>query len=168
MKYKSINELSNFEFHDAIIKKINFNGKELILIVSSLNATIQNSKNDFEKDMCIEKANLIFENVNIESIVFSAYKNFDADGNLINSVEAVYVEPKEYKNILKTKDNDYGWFYAMGELLQLSDKTYKVSFDMEGYFVGFYAITFKFSKVTVEWNNFNGEAWYENKKWKKD
>lgn len=96
MKYITINELNHFNFHDAELQKINLNNGNMIWQLSLVNATIQNSQNSFNEDMCIKEAEIVFENFNIEKIVFGAYKVYDSNNVLIKSVESK-IEPPEFE-----------------------------------------------------------------------
>lgn len=166
MKYISIDELNYFDFHDAQLQKIDIDCDSLRWRLSSLNATTQNSQNSFNEDMCIKEAEVIFEHFNIEEIVFEAYKVYDSDNNLIESVEAIAANPNEYDNIFKKTLDSYCYIYSMEELSKLEDKKNMVCFNIDGG-AGDYYITLSFYKSIVQWNEYNGKAWYENEKWKK-
>ena len=166
MKYKSVNELDNFQFHDAQIKNILLTDTEMMWDVSAINATTQNTQNDHPKDMCIENATMKFENVCIKNLVFGAYTVHDSDNNLIESVDATTAMPEEYTEILTESTNSYCFIYGMDELQQNPDNTYSVCFNIDGG-AGNYYLTFSFSLSTIEWDKFSGEAWYEHPKWKK-
>lgn len=55
----------------------------------------------------------------------------------------------------------------MEELHKISDEKYRACFNIDSS-VGCYYLTFAFSKVVVEWDEYYGEAWYEDSKWKKE
>jgi hypothetical protein len=74
MRYIATNELNHFNFHDAALEKMDFLHRNMTWELSALNATTQNSQNNFDKDMCIENAEIVFEQVQIVKIVFSVYK----------------------------------------------------------------------------------------------
>jgi hypothetical protein len=109
MKYKSINELDAFSFHDAEIEEITMTETEMIWFVSDINATTKNTQNDNSKDMRIEIAMMKFENVSIESLIFSASKTYGPDKKPIKSVEAMPAEPEKYAEIL----NNAGFIFGM-------------------------------------------------------
>jgi hypothetical protein len=165
MKYVSTNELNHFSFHDAQLVEIELNNGNMIWKFEEVNATVRNSQNKYDKDMCIEKGKIVFENIQIESIIFSGYKVYDSNNVLIKSVEAKKANPDEYNNILKNTCTDFCYIFSMEELPSKS-KRYVVSFDING--GGNYEITLSFTKSIVKWNDFKGIAWYENEKWKKD
>lgn len=102
MKYIAIDELNHFSFHDAELQKIDFHNGNMIWQLSAVNATIHNSQNSFDKDMCIEQAEIIFTDMNIIKIVFGAYKVFDSNNVLIESAEAKASSSNEFNDILKT------------------------------------------------------------------
>lgn len=166
MKYKSINELDCFQFHDAEIKKIQLVDNKMTWIASCINAMITNTQNSNAKDMCVENAIMVFENVAIEKLEFGAYTVHDSNHNLIKSVEATSAEPEEYADILSESTDSYCFIYGMDELTKIDGEKYCACFNIDGG-AGNYYLTFTFSVSIVEWDNYSGEAWYEDPKWKK-
>jgi hypothetical protein len=165
MKYTAINELSHFEYHDAEIKKIELNHGNINWHVSLLNATTENSQNDFDKDMCIEHAVIAFEQAHIAQIVFSAYKVYSNSG-LIESVEAKIASPDEYSDIIRMTIDDFCYIFKMKELSMNQDKTFMACFHIcSG--VGDYHLTLSFAKSVIQWDRYCGIAWYEDEKWKR-
>ncbi len=166
MRYIAIDELNHFSFHDAELQKIDFHDGNMIWQLSAVNATIHNSQNSFDKDMCIEEAEIVFENVQIEKIVFGAYKVYDSNQALIESVEAKTANPNEYNKILRNTMSNYCYIYSMEESPKVEGKTHIVCFNIDGG-AGNYYLTLSFTKSTVQWNEYSGKAWYEDEKWKK-
>lgn len=70
-KYRCENEIQNFHFHDARLESLHFEEEALICILSFLNAAKENSQNNTGMGMCIAKATLRFENVNIIAASFN-------------------------------------------------------------------------------------------------
>jgi len=134
--------------------------------VSAINATTQNLQNGFSKDMCIADATIIFEDARVESIAFGGYKTYDSTGNLIESVEPRTAEPDEYEEILAKTPDSYSYIYCLGKYEAARDGGYIASFNIT-YDLDSYDLTIAFSKSTVCWDEFSGEAWYEHPKWKK-
>lgn len=165
MKYVSIDELNNFSFHDGELKNIDFVNETMKWQVSGINATVKNLQNSFEKDMCTEDAEMIFENVEIKKIVFCGYKTFDSNNNLIKEVDDRIASPDEYIEILSHTADDYCYIFSMDELSKIDNETYIVCFNLDSG-VGNYYLTLSFSKSIVEWDEFYGIAWYEDEKWK--
>jgi len=159
MKYEAVNELTHFDFHDALINRIYFKNDDLIWDVSKINATTENSQNDFEDHMCVEDALMIFENAQIENIFIGGYKRYNSDGVLIDSKENVTLLPEEYEDFLKSKNRENGsYIFGMESFSELENGKYRVKFD---------SITFTFSKSIIKWENYSGKAWYESDEWKK-
>jgi len=166
MEYISINELSHFEFHDAVIATIGFDDKHMTWEVSDVNATTKNTQNKFDEDMCIENASIVFEEVSIESIIFGAYTVHSADGILLESKEATTADPSEYATILENTCGSYCYIYSMEELPANDKNQYRVCFNIDGG-ADDYDLTMGFAKSIVTWNKFSGIAWYESEEWKK-
>jgi hypothetical protein len=163
MKYEVINELTNFDYHDAYVNKIDFQNRQMIWEVENINATTKNSQNNFDEDMCVENAVMIFENAHIESIVFGAYKIYDSNNILIESKEAETASSEEYDEILKSEIKEYcSYIYAMELFEILDNEQYKACFSIANMY-----LTIIFSKSIIKWDNFCGKAWYEDEKFKK-
>ncbi len=161
MNYKAIDELNNFNFHDAQLHHIDYHDGSMVWKLSSVNVTSQNSQNNFDKDMCIKDASIVFENIHIEKIVFSAYKTYDANNILIKSEDAIIANPNDYSDILKNTFNSYCYILSMELLPNILEKKHFVSFNIDGG-AGNYDLTLSFSKSIVQWNEYSGKAWYEN------
>ena len=161
MKYVSTNELRNFSFHDGRIESICFRDERMIWKVCAINATKENTQNDFEKDMCIAAADMIFEDANIDSVVFNAYKVYDSAGNLLKESKARTVTEEEYSEIQQKSTGNYWCILSAIEPTQNT-----VNFEIDS-IAGSYNITISYSKIVIKWDEFDGEAWYEDEKWKR-
>jgi len=164
MKYVSINELLHFDFHDSVIERIDLNDDEMIWLVSAVNALSSNSQNNHDDAMCIESAAITFENVSIESIVTGAY-TVHQYGKLIESHEEKTVTSSKYNDILR---ETVGGNHIHGlDDFSADNNQYSACFNIDSYTeTGNYFLTIKFTKVIVQWENFNGKAWYATDKWK--
>lgn len=85
---------------------------------------------------------------------------------MIESVEAKTANPDEYEDILRNTLGNYCYIFSMEELPINEDKKHHVCFNIDGG-VGNYDLILSFSKSIVQWNEYSGEAWYEDRKWKK-
>ena len=166
MLYCATNELDNFQFHDAEIEEIALTDKTMTWTVAAINAMTKNTQNKHPKDMCVALATMTFENPLIESIVFSAYTVHDSSNNLIKDVKAIAANPEEYDAILTESTESYCSIYGMDDLLQVENERYRSCFNINGGAGNFY-FTFTFSKSIVQWDEYSGEAWYEDPKGKK-
>jgi len=55
-----------------------------------------NTQNSFAKDVCINEDVMFFEDVDIESLIFGAYKVYDSSHNLIKSAGATATKLEEH------------------------------------------------------------------------
>jgi len=134
------------------------------------NATTENSQNSYDCDMCIEEAKVIFEHVNIESIVFGAYEVHDFQHVLLESVAERTAKPEEYDDILSKISGGNSDILSMAELTNDENGKQRVCFTFDGGLVGLgmdLVLTISFSKSVVSWDKFSGKAWYEYPEWKK-
>lgn len=164
MKYTSVDELIHFQFHDAKIQKIDYNGMNMIWEASLVNVTTGNTQNQFSNDMCTNFSVIVFENCHIESIVFGASEAYQ-NGVLVASCEAVTAIPKEYESILDKTPCGYCYIFGMDSLSDGKDGRYRSVFDITGG-AGSYYLTLSFTKSIISWDEYSGLAWYEDPKWK--
>ena len=161
MKYEAVNELSNFDYHDAYINKIDFQNGQMIWEVENINAKTKNSQNNFDSDMCIGNAIMIFKDVQTDIIFsdhFGAYNVYDSNGNLIESRESPVkkTKPEEYNNILKEHaGHGDSIIFGMDSYSVLDGGKYTACFEVTDF-----RITIIFSKSVITWDNFSGKAWY--------
>lgn len=165
MKYTAINELKEFQFHDAQIIEMKRMEHNMIWNVSSINALTTNTQNDYPKDMCVKDAVMVFEDPYIEKLEFGAYKLYDSNHKLIESSQAVVAKPEEYDEILTGSTSCYCFLFGMDDLQNIGER-YRACFDIDGG-AGHFSLTFTFSKSIVSWDEYDGAAWYEHPKWKK-
>ncbi len=82
-------------------------------ILDAVNATTENSQNNFSTDICIKDAKIIFEHANVIEIKFSAYKIYDSKNVLIESTEAQKASPDAYGTILHDTVNSYSYILSL-------------------------------------------------------
>lgn len=162
MKYTATNELTHFQYHDAKIEEINIDEKQMTFEVSALNATAENSQNNFQEDMCIKSAIMIFENASIRRITFYGHDVWDTSNVKIDSVQSVNAKPEEFSDILLNAANIPCYIMWMEELSAIDSKN-RISFDISSN-AGVYDLEISFSKSIVSWDEFCGKAWYLKRK----
>lgn len=165
-RYKSINELHAFSFHDAAIENISFCEGRMIWLVSSLNATSQNSQNAQSIDQCIKEAEMVFSYAKVAEIEFWGWSIHDNKGNLVEKVAPRKAVESEFSDIME-KTVACGWahFFSM-ESLEKQGEIHTVCFSIDGG-AGMYNMTMEFRDVVVTWNDYSGPAWYEKPPFKK-
>jgi len=162
LKYTATNELSHFQYHDAKIEEINIDEKQMTFVVSALNATTENSQNNFQEDMCIKKAIMIFEDVSIRGITFYGHDVWDTNNVKIDSVPSVNAKPEDFFKILLNPENIPCYIMWM-EKLSVIDCKQRIAFDILSN-AELYALEISFSKAIVSWDEFCGKAWYLKRK----
>ena len=71
MKYSSVNNLQDFEFHDSQMEFIGYADGKLVVAVKHLNIHKATLQNDFEIDMEINLAQITFEGLSVKSFELS-------------------------------------------------------------------------------------------------
>jgi len=139
MKYISVNELSSFDFHDAVIASIDLSDKDMSWTVSAVNVAAQNTQNNYDVAMCVDSAKITFEDASVEKIEFSSYTVHQRD-QLIEFHEAKTAKESEYSDILK-KTLDGNYIYSLDDFSATNDDSFRACFNIESYADGNYCLT---------------------------
>ena len=165
MKYKSINEINHFEYHDATIKSFSIKDHSMHWVVDDINATKDNTQNDFPEDMRILGCHIDFEDVQIDEIIFSAWSQFDANGHLVKSEPARSADPSEFTTILKETMKSWCSIQDISVLAETNDGRDRISICLDGQ-VGIYDLNISYRTFIAQWDEYAGKAWYEEDQWK--
>jgi len=158
MKYISINELSSFDFHDAIIDSIDLSDNEMTWIVSDANVYEENSQNNYDVAMCIDSAKIVFTNASVKKIVLATYVQSQDSGEGFH--KAITAKESEHGEILR-RTIDGNSIMGLDSLSVTDDNHFIACFHICSDADDRYYLTIRFSKVTVQWDIFDGKAWYE-------
>lgn len=153
MKYSSLNNLQDFEFHDAFMELISYQNDKLVLSVKHLNIHKATKQNNSDTDMEIALAQITFEGFSVKS--FEPAKQFKADENSTADDSVILLEGKEAEQRLIAELQQGVAVYEFGV------------FDNELYYINaggvepWFASQFLFESVIIQWDNYCKKAWYE-------
>lgn len=161
MKYKAINELNHFEFHDAnIVSQKRENGC-IEWILDNLNVTTLFSQCDFEEDMCIKEARVLFEQVEVEGICLSEYaRTAIIQGQTVHYNEMRKKPLEMAEKVLQDTENSY--YRRISRMLGnhgQSNGSFRISFEIEN-IQEYFSISFRYKSATVEWDEYEDVAQY--------
>lgn len=159
MKYKSIDELNTFDFHDAVIENFILSEKEMTFEISELNATTANSQNSDKNDLCIEKAIMTLQNAEVTDLEFLAYKEINNQGIILKDEPAKKADKEQFSEILQNTLIDCKSYFQSVESLKKENDKYTACFCIDGNF-NTYFLTVKFDSAIVSWDVFSDVAWY--------
>lgn len=155
MKYCVENDLSLFEFHDAIFSFVGFDGKDMVVSARHLNIHKDTEPNPADYDMEIECAQITFKGFRTPTYEPGRVWKTGADGNSYPvGPRVVFSEQEAQDRILEElqhqiwvyyfekKDNGKYYFDGCGE-----EPYFTIEFDADG--------------VTVCWDQYIKKAWYE-------
>lgn len=158
MRYRSVNQLDSFEFHDSEFTFVQLDSDVLTVSVKFLNIHKETEQNPSEYDMEIESARISFEG--IRKLMFEPSRTWiqDADGNSYTDDPLIIYEGKEAeKHIIEELKNTICVFNFDKE----DDFRYSIgACGLDPYLT----FTFSFDRVIVEWDNYRKKAWYEQLK----
>lgn len=140
MKYCSINQFENFEFHDAITNFISYEDSNMVIGVECLNIHKNVELNPYDFDMEIEYAEITFDKITVHS--FSDADSIQYEGE--DAIKKFYEQITNSITILSfglEKDNIYYLEGIGGE--------------------PFFTMCISFENICVEWENYKKKAWYE-------
>jgi hypothetical protein len=165
MKYKAINEISHFSYHDAEITSFTIKEHTMHWNVDDINATKENSQNNLPEDMRILGCIIEFEDVQVDEIIFCAWSQFDETRNLIKSVPARNADSSEFANILEETMKSWCRIQDLSTLPETNDGRYRISICLDGH-VGVYNLNISYKTFIAQWDEYSGKAWYEEDRWK--
>lgn len=157
MKYRVVNDLTPFEFHDSVWKLETFEAGALALRVKELNLHRDAAQNPCGCDMEIEEARMTFEEVRNWTHTPSVRWKSDAAG-ISRPAEAIVTctgesaaerllhELRRGINVFSMEEkNDRCKISACGD-----DPYFEAEFSVEA--------------VRIEWDEYRGPAWYETRR----
>ena len=157
MKYRVVNDLTPFEFHDSVWKLETFEAGALALRVKELNLHRDAAQNPCGCDMEIEEARMTFEGFRILTQTPSVRWKSDAAG-ISRPAEAIVTctgesaaerllhELRRGINVFSMEEkNDRCKISACGD-----DPYFEAEFSVEA--------------VRIEWDEYRGPAWYETRR----
>ena len=150
MKYISKDRLGDFEFHDSEWELESWADGNLTLRVTELNIHKDAEQNDCGKDMEIKEAILTF--IGIKNFTYElprTWKN-DENGNSYSDDPLVVYEGDEAVERFTIE---------MPATVMFLDKT-DCGYEFGGIGNGWLSAKFTFDGVTVEWDEYEGTAWY--------
>ena len=154
MKYISKNSLSDFEFHDAELSFESFIDNCLTVKALHLNIHKDADQNPFETDMAIASAHLSFE-----ECVIRSYQDIQAYRVDENGHQYACDEPKP---VYSGDEGQKRFMDKLKEGITIFDfgKIDESTFYLDVSSAPVFTIRFSFKNVSIEWNDFEGPAWY--------
>ena len=154
MKYVSINALSDFEFHDAVCRFDAFEGQTLKLKVKHLNIHKNTAQNNSGTDMEIADALITLEGFDLLVYEVKGAQVQDEKGVWrSDKSKIVYNGEHALSRFLEQMRSDIIVYY-------MGTKDGAVYFMDASASAPFFTVFFAFERVTIEWNEYKGEAWY--------
>lgn len=160
MKYRSINELDEFNLHDAELEKIDFHNNSMLWRLKNVNVTKKNTQNNENDDMCVDIMEIVFENIEIKNLIWLDSGNTDDNANLINETLNPKNEQGYFMEEIKRSLNSF--CYIFGHKKVESQDISKYLFTMNSK-KGVYEFLLVFENIIAEWDEFKGKAWYVNR-----
>lgn len=152
------NNLSDFEFHDALVKNscIDNNGN-LNFEIKHLNIHKNIQQNPHDIDMEIDLTNIVFTDFKLMSYKHGGAKVYNDKGQfLYDDPSYTLTDTNGLKAFEKVLNESF-------TILYLSDENsigYIEGCGLDPYFI----INFTFSNVTITWEKLADKAWYEKRK----
>jgi hypothetical protein len=144
MRYRAVDELEHFRFHDARIVAQEWTDGNLVWTIEALNVTTAFSGCDFETDLEIERVRMTFENarVFVDAEISGGLRRMDADEAKRFMVERLVAEQPWLSYLMQDEQNR-----AVVEI---------VTTEAGELFI----LTLSYSRAVIEWDAYAGEAWY--------
>ena len=154
MKYVSIDQLHDFEFHDSVWSFVSWENDNLTVKIRMLNIHKDAEQNGSAEDMEIKEATVTFTGIKHAMYTLPRTWYKDEKGNSVTNDPLVIYENGEaverFIAALKQEDR--------AECMFFDKKDEKYEFGGIGR--EWISFEFGFAGVTVEWDEFDGKAWY--------
>ena len=157
MKYISFNKLSDFEFHDAEFALEIFDNKCLRVKAIYLNIHKDAEQNQHVTDMEINLAYITFEEFNLLSYEPGVARKQDEDGEF-HPTEPQIILTDEYARARFLEQLKNG--LTIFDLGEKEPNTYFIDAMSKD---PFFTVCFTFKNVSIEWDEYNKQAWYVSK-----
>lgn len=160
MGFKSVDELFNFDFQDAVIKNVEIIPEGITFTVDALIIEPENSQNENFTKSYADTAKIRFSGGRIISGIKDGYRNYDANDKLISQVDDTVLDEAFIKNILDKSKGAY--LYAIDRKDQSKEEDYyysvSIEFPHEDRFdttvTESYQIVIRFTKAVVTWEKY--------------
>lgn len=154
MKYISTDRLCDFEFHDSEWSFVSWSDGKLTVKIEMLNIHKDAEQNDFGKDMELGEATLTF--FGIKNITYELPRTWQKDENgnsYTDEPRVIYEGDEAMAKFIEELKNDHGV-----TVMYFDEKD-------EGYELGgigseWLSPHFAFDSVRIEWDEYDGKAWY--------
>ena len=157
MKYISVNKLSDFEFHDAVFALEVFDNKCLRVKANYLNIHKDAEQNQYTTDMEIRLAYITFEEFNLLSYEPGVAWEQDEHGEL-HPTEPQIILTDEYARARFLEQLKNG--LTIFDLGEKEPNTYFIDAMSKD---PFFTVCFNFKNASIEWDEYNKQAWYVSK-----
>ncbi len=157
----SKNEPDNFSWHDAEIKKITYENKDMIWKVDALNVLSSNSQNPKEFDCCVSTADVIFKKCNIKNIKQYGFKKYQY-GKLIEEQSDRVLSLEEISKLLEelsidTDETCIRYIYAVESCLDKQGVHISCEVDLMTGDDSDVCFEILCDELIVKWNEFLGK-----------
>ena len=146
MKYKCINKLDQFDFKEASIASIQFNGTTFSMDLDNVTIKANNEHNRDIQDMRANNVLVSFPDTSILTIIEEGYKLYDANNNLTETVADKTIPSVDYKTFFENIAGNFLYSITITE-----EKQCTINIDGE---YQTYTIQLSNSSSCVEWDRF--------------
>lgn len=158
MAFKSVNEISQFDFEDCRVTKIYKDSSSLVMELESLIVLENNTQNSNYTKSYADTTELTLEECTVKSITLAGYKVYDANDNLVEEVKDKPISEADFDSVLKGLSDSY-----LYRFIKVSDDDgYEYDFEVEkseeGQMVDLrndtYVVRVKFTNSIFKWERY--------------
>lgn len=153
MKYQT-DDLEDVYIHDTNLDQFGYQGDECIFIVSSFCVREACKANSNPHDMQVHEGLIRFRGIDFREMCYKGYKKYDSSNEVVDVVVDRYIDPYdidgEISNIIDLCPAFYGC-----DRLDSGDYVFTILCERD-----VIELVVAFESVSVQWNAFEGKAWY--------
>lgn len=160
MGFRSVNEIHNFDFQDALIKNVKTKDNDYILEIDALIVEPENSQNENFTKSYADIAKITLKDAKILSGVKDGYKHYDANDKLLEEIADASMEASSISTIFNNAKGAY--LYAVDLCDESTDDLFVYNFciefpSKEAYdtcVTTSYQVKISFKEVVVNWEKY--------------
>jgi hypothetical protein len=160
MGFRSEDEIYNFDFRDAVIDSVEIIPEGITFKLDGLIVEPENSQNENYTKSYADTTKLRLSGGRIKKVIKDGYKRYDADNNLLESVDEQSLSEAEGKKLLENAKNAFLFAADVNDSSNVELFSYDFSIEIPSKIpydtsvTDSYSITITFTKAIVTWNKY--------------
>lgn len=165
MSFRSVNEIYNFDYQDAVIESVKDAEDGLVFELTGLIVEPENSQNENYTKSYADTCKVKFKNCKILKAIKDGYKRYDANDKLLEEVPDEDIALESIKTILKNSKGAYLYAIEMCDNSTEELFVYNICFEFantnyDTNVTKSYQVKLSFTECSITWNKYLNKVQY--------